>query len=309
MRRPPSCARPPSPTSRRRSCGVSTRIRSRPQPIGGRDGRWSRHDRSSVGRMCRHTKEQPCRSTRPAPSPTVLEQPSRARAPPPAGGGRFDPPETGGGARGSTLDLGQLGAALTVRVGRQRARHSPPAPARCHPARQHAGTAPGTGIGSDPARPTGTGDPGRMTTEIETPHGTARAHVQALEGPRGTLVLGHGAGGGVGARDLVATAEAAYALGLTVVLVEQPYRVAGRRSPAPAAQLDAAWITVIEHLRGVRVAARRSSRVADRRAPASHAGRPGRSAPRAFCASRSRSSHGPAPARPRHRAVSPSSTP
>ena len=102
--------------------------------------------------------------------------------------------------------------------------------------------------GRPPGGSTGAGDPGRMTTEIETPHGTARAHVQTLEGPRGTLVLGHGAGGGVGARDLVATAEAACALGLTVVLVEQPYRVAGRRSPAPAAQLDVAWITVIEHL-------------------------------------------------------------
>ena len=39
-------------------------------------------------------------------------------------------------------------------------------------------------------------------------------------------------------------------LGIGVALVEQPYRVAGRRSPAPAAQLDAAWIAVVEHLRG-----------------------------------------------------------
>ena len=66
---------------------------------------------------------------------------------------------------------------------------------------------------------------------------------------RGAVVLGHGAGGGVGARDLLAAAAAARARRLTVVLVEQPYRVAGRRSPAPAAQLDAAWIAVVEHLR------------------------------------------------------------
>ncbi|MGH3018552.1 MAG: alpha/beta hydrolase family protein, partial [Gaiellaceae bacterium] len=35
----------------------------------------------------------------------------------------------------------------------------------------------------------------------------------------------------------------------SVALVEQPYRVAGRRSPAPAHQLDAAWTAVISHLR------------------------------------------------------------
>jgi uncharacterized protein len=63
-------------------------------------------------------------------------------------------------------------------------------------------------------------------------------------------VLGHGAGGGVGAPDLVAATEAALAAGVSVALVEQPYRVAGRRSPAPAPQLDVAWTAVVEHLRG-----------------------------------------------------------
>jgi len=63
-------------------------------------------------------------------------------------------------------------------------------------------------------------------------------------------VLGHGAGGGVEARDLVAVAEVAQAEAVSVALVEQPYRVAGRRSPAPPGQLDAAWTAVIEHLRG-----------------------------------------------------------
>jgi predicted alpha/beta-hydrolase family hydrolase len=53
----------------------------------------------------------------------------------------------------------------------------------------------------------------------------------------------------VTARDLVTVTEAAHAVGVTVALVEQPYRVAGRRSPAPARQLDAAWIAVVEHLR------------------------------------------------------------
>jgi predicted alpha/beta-hydrolase family hydrolase len=85
--------------------------------------------------------------------------------------------------------------------------------------------------------------------DIETPHGPARAHVNKTRGATGAVVLGHGAGGGVGARDLQAAAEAAVAEGFTVALVEQPYRVAGRRSPAPARQLDAAWTAVIEHLR------------------------------------------------------------
>lgn len=84
--------------------------------------------------------------------------------------------------------------------------------------------------------------------DVETPHGVARVHVQPVDEPRGALVLGHGAGGGIGAPDLVAAATAARASGLSVALVEQPYRVAGRRSPAPAPQLDAAWIAAVEQL-------------------------------------------------------------
>jgi hypothetical protein len=89
-----------------------------------------------------------------------------------------------------------------------------------------------------------------MTTiEVETPHGLARIHLHAADEPQGALILGHGAGGGVAARDLVAASEAARSIGLATALVEQPYRVAGRRSPAPAGQLDAAWSAVVEHLR------------------------------------------------------------
>ena len=85
--------------------------------------------------------------------------------------------------------------------------------------------------------------------EIETPHGPALAHLHAAEDPRAALVLGHGAGGGVAARDLVAATKAALEVHVSVALVEQPYRVAGRRSQAPARQLDAAWAAVVEHLR------------------------------------------------------------
>jgi uncharacterized protein len=63
-------------------------------------------------------------------------------------------------------------------------------------------------------------------------------------------VLGHGAGGGIGARDLTAAADASCLAGFSVALVEQPYRVAGRRSPPPAHQLDAAWVAVLEELAG-----------------------------------------------------------
>lgn len=87
--------------------------------------------------------------------------------------------------------------------------------------------------------------------DIDTPHGPARAHLHRPDGAttRGALVLGHGAGGSVDAPDLVAVRDVARALGCVVALVEQPYRVAGRRSAPPAPQLDAAWVAVLAHLR------------------------------------------------------------
>jgi predicted alpha/beta-hydrolase family hydrolase len=87
-----------------------------------------------------------------------------------------------------------------------------------------------------------------VSLQIETPHGVAVAHLHPVPEPRGALVLGHGASGGVTAPDLVTATEAAQAEGFAVALVEQPYRVAGRRAPAPAHQLDAAWTAVVEHL-------------------------------------------------------------
>lgn len=88
-----------------------------------------------------------------------------------------------------------------------------------------------------------------MTTlEVDTPHGRANAHLHRADAERAALVLGHGAGGGVTSRDLVTVTGVARAEGVSVVLVEQPYRVAGRRSPAPARHLDAAWTAVVDHL-------------------------------------------------------------
>jgi uncharacterized protein len=87
--------------------------------------------------------------------------------------------------------------------------------------------------------------------EIATPRGPAWADVTAASGRAASLlVLGHGAGGGVDAPDLVALRDAAHAAGVAVARVTQPYRVAGRRAPAPAGQLDEAWIAVVEALRG-----------------------------------------------------------
>ena len=85
--------------------------------------------------------------------------------------------------------------------------------------------------------------------QIDTLHGQARAHLRTAKKPRAALILGHGAGGGVDAPDLTTASRAAAAERISVALVEQPYRVAGRRSPPRAPQLDADWLTVVERLR------------------------------------------------------------
>jgi uncharacterized protein len=89
------------------------------------------------------------------------------------------------------------------------------------------------------------------TVLIPTAAGEARAHVtRPPDGRRvrAALVLGHGAGGGVSAPDLIAAQRAALGAGLAVALVEQPYRVAGRRSPPPAPRLDVAWTAIVQWL-------------------------------------------------------------
>ena len=85
---------------------------------------------------------------------------------------------------------------------------------------------------------------------IDTPRGPAGIRITDPAGPPlCLLVLGHGAGGGVDAPDLTAVHDAAVAAGARVALVTQPYRVAGRRAPAPAGHLDEAWTTVVTALR------------------------------------------------------------
>ena len=83
---------------------------------------------------------------------------------------------------------------------------------------------------------------------VETDSGSARVDLSGAGGA-GLLCLGHGAGGGVDAPDLVAVREAAVAAGWAVALVTQPYRVAGRRAPERAPRLDAAWQAAVEAVR------------------------------------------------------------
>ena len=93
--------------------------------------------------------------------------------------------------------------------------------------------------------------PRALAKGVATSVGEARVW---LSRPRtasvGLLVLGHGAGGGVEAPDLVAVTDAAFDVGWTVARVEQPYRVAGRRAPDRAPNLDQAWTEVVASLRG-----------------------------------------------------------
>ena len=79
------------------------------------------------------------------------------------------------------------------------------------------------------------------------PQGEARLHVDG-SGPA-RLLLGHGAGGGVDAPDLLAARSAGLACGLEVVRVEQPWRVRGGRvAPAPP-RLDEVWLGAVRSLR------------------------------------------------------------
>ena len=91
--------------------------------------------------------------------------------------------------------------------------------------------------------------------EVPTPSGLARVRLTLPghsdgAGSGGLLCLGHGAGGGTDAPDLVAVTDAAASAGWTVARIDQPYRVAGRRAPAPAPRLDDAWLAVVAVLRG-----------------------------------------------------------
>jgi len=84
--------------------------------------------------------------------------------------------------------------------------------------------------------------------EVATPQGPGRLHVREAAEPSAVLALGHGAGGGVDAPDLVALADRLPDEGVTVLRHEQPWRVAGRKVAVRPPLLDEAWLAA---LRGV----------------------------------------------------------
>jgi hypothetical protein len=92
----------------------------------------------------------------------------------------------------------------------------------------------------------------RVATEtfrVDTPHGEAEVVLDQPRRAAGVLVLGHGASGSVDAPDLIAVRDAAVAAGVAVARVTQPYRLLGRRVPAPAAQLDSAFSAAVAEVR------------------------------------------------------------
>jgi predicted alpha/beta-hydrolase family hydrolase len=91
--------------------------------------------------------------------------------------------------------------------------------------------------------------PAAEVRDVSTPQGTARLHVhQGVGRPDGTLVLGHGAGGRSWSADLRTLADTLPGEGWSVVLVDQPWRVSGRKVATPPPTLDAAWVPVLEAL-------------------------------------------------------------
>jgi uncharacterized protein len=89
-----------------------------------------------------------------------------------------------------------------------------------------------------------------ITFDVSTPHGPGRVDLDRPAGtPAAVLVLGHGASGGVDAKDLLAVRDAAFAAGVAVARTTQPYRVAGRRVPPAAPILDESFTAIVAAVR------------------------------------------------------------
>lgn len=90
-----------------------------------------------------------------------------------------------------------------------------------------------------------------MVTErlVPTPVGDARVVTHAARARAATLVLTHGAGGGIDARDLDRVADDLPRQGITVVLVEMPWRVQGKKLAPRPAVIDEAYAGVLAGLR------------------------------------------------------------
>lgn len=86
-------------------------------------------------------------------------------------------------------------------------------------------------------------------TPVDTPYGPGRLVVRRARRSAATLVLSHGAGNGVEARDLAALAAALPDHGVTVALFEQPWRVAGKKIASPPPTLDVGLQAAVRTLR------------------------------------------------------------
>ena len=89
----------------------------------------------------------------------------------------------------------------------------------------------------------------RSERSIDTPHGEARLVVDQARAPVATVLLSHGAGAGIDTADLEALARHLPRNGVTVVRLEQPWKVAGRKVATAPATLDAALVAAANRLR------------------------------------------------------------
>jgi uncharacterized protein len=87
------------------------------------------------------------------------------------------------------------------------------------------------------------------TQLVPTAHGDARLVRNRSRRPAATLLLGHGAGGGIDAPDLAALAQDLPRQGVSVVRVEQPWRVAGKKIAPRPNILDECFIAAANKLR------------------------------------------------------------
>ena len=97
-----------------------------------------------------------------------------------------------------------------------------------------------------------------VTTDVPTPVGDARLHAYRVRRARALVVLGHGAGRGTDTADLLGLAHDLAATSVAVVLVDQPWVLAGRKVAAPPPTLDAAWVPAVAAARDVVGAGRRT---------------------------------------------------
>ena len=88
-----------------------------------------------------------------------------------------------------------------------------------------------------------------VTRVVPTPHGDARLVVDRSKHPIATLLLNHGAGGGVESPDLAVLARELPRDGITVVRLEQPWRVAGKKVAPRAEVLDQCLVAAADKLR------------------------------------------------------------